>query len=759
MVWSRKQKFTLKHLSDIPSRLRLLLKRAFSPRIEDSIRLRVLGMVSLWLAAIALVWSGAGLWLTLGSAVLGTVGYTVSWYRRNHRSRVWPLALALAIIAAGFAMRSQVLEAFTGNWLPLGQFLVLVQALASFDVRTRGGLYTGLILSGIVLFFASQQAFEERFGIFVIGYVVLLLAFLSVCFLEDGVRAARVYWRKHQTSTVVFWVGATCGVFAFSGLAFWVMPRGETNLGLPQVAILPFSTNSLDRTAEIPDIDPSTIPVALDRQGLGVAVPSAIPGIPAITPGMEDGGEALGSVSDGDPSLIPGDAFLGYARGIAQDKDVVFFVRSKVASYWKGRTLDTFDGRYWRESDTPPDLARARYNPQLLVNQESFGLDNRLRYAQTFFIQQDAPDSLFTGYRGVRIVSEEGAQLGPGVHAGDSYRVLSAHPRHTLENLRLSHAGWMGSRYLELPSESGRLRELAREITQGATSDFGKVERIMSYLALQGNYDRRRPGDLTSSASLDEFLFDSKPGSAMDYATATVMLARASGLPSRLALGYLPGVRDPLSGAYMVREQDAHAWAEVYFEGQGWVPIDSAPRPDITLLFNTESGVNYLFQGGFGEKAYKAVKAAPSKAAQTIPDLMNNQALWIAGAALSFVFSVALGWRKFQGSGSRRARAGTGWLSYSPLAGDERREVLKLYRRAEKLLRRKGMAERQPWQTVGDYSQLAMASSGEAQAQLAWFTGAAWQAAYNPDQLPPGLATEAQQRLARLKEALRGRTV
>jgi hypothetical protein len=162
----------VKLLFNIPDHLRSLLKRAFSPQIEDSIRLRVLGMASLWLAAIALVWAGAGLWLTLGSAVQGTAGYGISWYRRSQRSRVWPLLIASAITAVAFIMRSQVLEAFTGNWLPLGQLLVLVQALASFDVRTRGGLYTGLIFSGIVLFFASQQAFQESFGIFIIGYLV-----------------------------------------------------------------------------------------------------------------------------------------------------------------------------------------------------------------------------------------------------------------------------------------------------------------------------------------------------------------------------------------------------------------------------------------------------------------------------------------------------------------------------------------------------------------------------------------------------------
>jgi hypothetical protein len=127
----------VKYLLGIPQHLRRWVKRAFSPRVEDSVRLRVLGVVSLWLAASGLVWAGGNLWMTLGGAALGTLGYGVSWYRRHHKSRAWPLLIASLIIALGFVMRSQMLEAFTGNWLPLGQFLVLVQALSSFDVRTR----------------------------------------------------------------------------------------------------------------------------------------------------------------------------------------------------------------------------------------------------------------------------------------------------------------------------------------------------------------------------------------------------------------------------------------------------------------------------------------------------------------------------------------------------------------------------------------------------------------------------------------------
>jgi hypothetical protein len=433
-------------------------------------------------------------------------------------------------------------------------------------------------------------------------------------------------------------------------------------------------------------------------------------------------------------------------------------MRSKVASYWRGRALDIYDGRHWRASSASPDLARSRYSPQVWLNQESFGLNNRLRYTQTFFIQQDAPGAVFTGYRGVRVIAEEGSLQGVGVKEGDSYQVISAHPGHSVERLRRSRAGWAGSRYLALPGGSGGLRELARRITQGASSDFAKLERIMGYLATEGKFDPHRPGDLTSSASLEEFLFEGQPGSALDYATATVMLARASGLPARLAVGYLPGIRDPLSGAYMVRERDAHAWAEVYFEDQGWVPIDSAPRPDITLLFNTDAGVGYLFQGGFGERAFQAVKAAPGKVAETVPDLLDNQALWSGGAALFFLASLALAWRRFQGMGRRRREGWGSGLAYSYLSGEERRELLQLYRQVKKLLRRRGAEERMPWQTVGEYTALAAGDNQEAQAQLSWFADTVRRAAYNPDKLPAGLVAEGRQRLARLKGHCRRRT-
>jgi hypothetical protein len=106
----------------------------------------------------------------------------------------------------------------------------------------------------------------------------------------------------------------------------------------------------------------------------------------------------------------------------------VFFVRSKVASYWRGRTLDVFHGRHWCNSSNSTDLERSRYSSQVWHNQESFGLNNRLRYTQTFFIQQDVSDAVFTGYRGVRVIAEAGSLQGPRVKAGTPTRCFRPTP-------------------------------------------------------------------------------------------------------------------------------------------------------------------------------------------------------------------------------------------------------------------------------------------------------------------------------------------
>ena len=73
---------------------------------------------------------------------------------------------------------------------------------------------------------------------------------------------------------------------------------------------------------------------------------------------------------------------------------------------------------------------------------------------------------------------------------------------------------------------------------------------------------------------VDFFLFESRLGWCEQVSSSLAVLARSAGIPARLATGFVPGEKDGLSGRFVVRERDAHAWTEIYFPGVGWQGFD-----------------------------------------------------------------------------------------------------------------------------------------------------------------------------------------
>ena len=74
--------------------------------------------------------------------------------------------------------------------------------------------------------------------------------------------------------------------------------------------------------------------------------------------------------------------------------------------------------------------------------------------------------------------------------------------------------------------------------------------------------------------SIDDFLFNTRRGFCGHYASAFVTLMRAAGVPARVVTGYQGGEWNPIGGYFIVRQSDAHAWAEVWIDGRGWVRVD-----------------------------------------------------------------------------------------------------------------------------------------------------------------------------------------
>src|SRR5690606_23325885 len=110
---------------------------------------------------------------------------------------------------------------------------------------------------------------------------------------------------------------------------------------------------------------------------------------------------------------------------------------------------------------------------------------------------------------------------------------------------------------------------------------------------------------------VDEFLFGTRRGFCEHYASSFAFAMRAAGIPARLVAGYQGGERNPRTGTLQVHQFDAHAWAEVWLEGRGWVRVDptAAVAPQ-RIERGIESAVRpgeFLAQAPFSARRYRDV--------------------------------------------------------------------------------------------------------------------------------------------------------
>ena len=130
------------------------------------------------------------------------------------------------------------------------------------------------------------------------------------------------------------------------------------------------------------------------------------------------------------------------------------------------------------------------------------------------------------------------------------------------------------NRYADEPDTTPRVRALAEQITEGADTTYDKIRAIEAWLARNTEYSLDAPLSPKGVDVVDFFLFESRLGWCEQVSSSLAVLARSAGIPARLATGFVPGEKDGLSGRFVVRERDAHAWTEIYFPGVGWQGFD-----------------------------------------------------------------------------------------------------------------------------------------------------------------------------------------
>lgn len=133
--------------------------------------------------------------------------------------------------------------------------------------------------------------------------------------------------------------------------------------------------------------------------------------------------------------------------------------------------------------------------------------------------------------------------------------------------------------FLQLPEElPDSVRELGVRLANSTENDstFLRAMAIKQYLVNNFTYTLN-PSPIPEDRDFVEFFLETKEGYCTYYATAMTVLARSAGIPARYVEGFLLTNLDHEDFVYTVTGNQAHAWAELYFEGIGWIPFDATP--------------------------------------------------------------------------------------------------------------------------------------------------------------------------------------
>jgi hypothetical protein len=172
--------------------------------------------------------------------------------------------------------------------------------------------------------------------------------------------------------------------------------------------------------------------------------------------------------------------------------------------------------------------------------------------------------------------------------------------------LLADYADFVYTNYMDLPyTLPQRVIDLAHEITQGYETDYDRVRALQEYL-IRFPYTLM-PGRVPRDRDfVDYFLFDGQEGYCVYYASAMVVMTRAIGIPARYVEGFLlPAFRDQETGIFTVTNRNAHAWAEVYLEGFGWLIVETTAPYVYAMYERPFLAATDLFAWGFTDWAYE----------------------------------------------------------------------------------------------------------------------------------------------------------
>ena len=245
--------------------------------------------------------------------------------------------------------------------------------------------------------------------------------------------------------------------------------------------------------------------------------------------------------------------------------------------YWRGLVFESYDGITWRESEQRSDIAKNiqtqgevfEYFVTLEPTRQRwlFALDIPVKFRQQSRLNSDA--TLVSPYR---------------INKRVRYRVSSA-PEAIISEALTPVARQIN---LELPEDSNEQSKqwAIEKFTQAGSAELF-VAALLKHINQQPYFYTLTP-PIMEREMVDDFWFNHRSGFCEHYASSFVFMLRAAGIPARVVTGYQGGEYNQVGGYYLIKQKDAHAWAEYWVQDKGWVRVDPtsavAPsRVDVSL--------------------------------------------------------------------------------------------------------------------------------------------------------------------------------
>jgi transglutaminase-like putative cysteine protease len=272
----------------------------------------------------------------------------------------------------------------------------------------------------------------------------------------------------------------------------------------------------------------------------------------------------------------------GDISSLSQSAEVAFRVRfegeipSKADLYWRGLVFSKLEEGAWTSMqyyEVPPQHRRQIHpeiggeplNYSIIMEPTQQNWLYSLRYA--------APGD-------AKMMNSNDYRLYSPVILEDEYSYsVESWPEVSLET-ELSQ--WRREIELVLPpGQNPETLALGKSLRASHDNDRDLVDAVLQKFN-QENYVYTLQPPALGEHAMDEFLFQTRRGFCEHYAYAFVVMMRAAGIPARVVAGYQGGEINPINSTVIVHQFDAHAWAEVWLQGEGWVRVDptAAVSPD-----------------------------------------------------------------------------------------------------------------------------------------------------------------------------------